>query len=102
MDLTREEKKDWSTKRKTNRVLKKLIDHSKKSKNWEDVKTMINLPSLFNSDFEKIMLDFNNYVKSKLNKKADYTFDGVYFESIEKIGAFQQIVNLKNAIKQDN
>ena len=88
--------------RKTNRVLKKLIDHSKKSKNWEDVKTMINLPSLFNSDFEKIMLDFNNYVKSKLNKKADYTFDGVYFESIEKIGAFQQIVNLKNAIKQDN
>jgi len=45
MDLTKEEKKEWSTKRKTDRVLKKLIDHSKKSKNWEDVKAMINLPS---------------------------------------------------------
>ena len=34
--------------------------------------------------------------------KADYTFDGVYFENIEKIGAFPQIINLKNAIKQEN
>ena len=35
-------------------------------------------------------------------KMADYTFDGVYFENIEKIGTFQQIINLKNAIKQEN
>lgn len=35
------------------------------------------------------------------NIKADYTFDGEYFESIEKIGVFSPIVNLKNAIKQN-
>lgn len=34
--------------------------------------------------------------------KADYTFDAVYFENIEKIGAFPKITNLKNAIKQNN
>jgi len=31
--------------------------------------------------------------------KTDYTFDGKYFENIEKIGAFQPIINLKNAIQ---
>ena len=34
--------------------------------------------------------------------KTDYTFDGKYFENIEKIGAFQPIINLKNAIQQEN
>lgn len=34
--------------------------------------------------------------------KADYTFDGVYFENIDKIGAFLPIINLKNVIKQNN
>ena len=48
------------------------------------------------------MVNFNEYVKSKLNKKDCYIFDGIYFESIEKIGTFQPIVNLKSAIKQDN
>lgn len=38
----------------------------------------------------------------KFDKKTDYTFDDVYFESIEKIGAFSLIINLKNAIKQKN
>ena len=34
--------------------------------------------------------------------KVDYTFDGKYFENIETIGAFTPIINLKNAIKQEN
>ena len=34
--------------------------------------------------------------------KADYTFDGKYFENRESIGNFQLIINLKNAIKQEN
>jgi len=34
--------------------------------------------------------------------KGDYTFDGVYFENIEKIGAFPPIINLKNALKLNN
>jgi hypothetical protein len=35
-------------------------------------------------------------------KKPDYTFDGVYFENIEKIGAFPPIINLKNAMQEIN
>lgn len=35
-------------------------------------------------------------------QKADYTFDDKYFENIESIGAFQQIINLKNAKQQEN
>lgn len=34
--------------------------------------------------------------------KADYTFDGVNFENIEKIGVFPLIINLKNALQQNN
>ena len=30
---------------------------------------------------------------------ADYTFDGINFENIEKIGDFPPIINLKNARK---
>lgn len=37
-----------------------------------------------------------------ISKKVDYTFDGVYFENIEKIGTFPPIINLKNSIKQRN
>ena len=33
------------------------------------------------------------------DKKADYVLDGIYFENIEKIGAFPAITNLKKAIK---
>jgi hypothetical protein len=29
-------------------------------------------------------------------------FDGIFFENIEKIGAYPPIINLKNAIKQNN
>jgi hypothetical protein len=36
------------------------------------------------------------------DSKGDYTFDGKYFENIEKIGAFPHIIYLKNAIKQEN
>lgn len=32
---------------------------------------------------------------------ADYTFDGLYFENIEKVGVFPLIINLKNAIQQN-
>ena len=32
--------------------------------------------------------------------KANYTFDGVYFENIEKIGDFPFIIKLKNLIKE--
>ena len=39
-------------------------------------------------------------VESKSEKNADFTFDGVYFENIAKIGAFPPIINLKNARKQ--
>jgi hypothetical protein len=48
--------------------------------------------------------DYNEKIKEfyKFFKKSDYTFDGVYFESIEKIGSFQPIVNLKNAKKEEN
>ena len=48
-------------------------------------------------------------MKRKRKNKGDssinrdnYRFDGEYFENIEKIGAFPPIINLKNAIKQEN
>lgn len=34
--------------------------------------------------------------------KADHTFDGLYFENIEKIGDFPPIINLKNANQREN
>ena len=38
-----------------------------------------------------------------LNKLfGQYTLDGVYFGSIEEIGNFPVIINLKNAINQEN
>ena len=45
-------------------------------------------------------IDLNSNADQEI--KGDYTFDSVYFESIEKIGAFPLIINLKNAIKQEN
>lgn len=45
----------------------------------------------------------NVYSKTIDNhNNVDYTFDGVYFENVEKIGDFPLIINLKNAIKQEN
>ena len=49
----------------------------------------------------KFIKDTSKEAKNK-TEKADYKFDGVYFENTEKIGAFPPIINLKNAIKQDN
>ena len=43
-----------------------------------------------------------NNIMPEFYNKADYTFDGKYFENIESIGAFPPIINLKNAIKQEN
>ena len=49
-----------------------------------------------------------NKIFDKLREKylskeeVNYTFDGVFFESIEKIGAFHMITNLKTEIKQGN
>ena len=41
--------------------------------------------------------------KSEITKNSDnYTFDGKYFENIETIGVFSPIINLKNAVKQEN
>ena len=37
----------------------------------------------------------------ELQNMADYTFDGINFENIEKIGDFPPIINLKNARKQN-
>jgi len=48
---------------------------------------------------------FNNFFRlynNDLLTLTDYTFDGKYFENIEKIGVFQPIIKLKNALKQGN
>jgi hypothetical protein len=37
-----------------------------------------------------------------IKNKANYTFNGKYFENIETIGDFPPIINLKNSIKQEN
>lgn len=49
-----------------------------------------------NNDSYSINKKFSSY------KNNDYTFDGIYFENIEKIGDFKQIIKLKNATKQGN
>ena len=48
------------------------------------------------------MLKGDSSINSDNILKNDYTFDGKYFENIEKIGAFQPIIKLKNALKQGN
>jgi len=57
------------------------------------------LTLLQNNSIENKIVDIEN---ENSENKADYTFDGVYFENIEKIGAFSPIINFKNAIKQEN
>lgn len=60
----------------------------------------LNLPSKENIIAKESEITTLNVQPIKVNtKKDDYTFDGVYFENIEKIAAFPPITNLKNAIK---
>ena len=94
-----------------------LINYSKNTddliRKIEEASNVLKMFNQWASEDNKISMDHNNdtstqkiYDNQSINEEAksyiktDYTFDGLYFECIEKIGAFHRITNLKNAIKQ--